>query len=104
MTKRKEERLRAQAQQEAEDTWVAVVRALPGGGQSVTLEHENTQPVCNSDWHRAVIGPDGVGRCMTPSGRVYEPRRCTNPKCVRPCNPVTLEELQALEEKNRGAQ
>jgi hypothetical protein len=82
-----------------EDRWVAVVRP----GQSVTLEHENTQPVCDNPYHRSVCGPDGVYRVMLPSGKTVECRPCTRPECKRPCDPVTSEELLALQAKNRGA-
>jgi len=83
---------------EEDEVWRATVTP----GQVVTLRHQVPESTCPSDWHKGVVGSDGVCRVMLPSGRVYEPSPCTNPKCQRLPRPVTSEELQTLEARNRG--
>jgi len=94
--------IQALKQGEAEDDWVMVVRNGPGG-QTFTLEHDQPVHPCADPYHSSIIGVDGIARVLLPSGKTMVCKPCTNPKCIRPPKPVTREELQALQDRNRGA-
>ena len=74
MTKRKEERLRAQAQQTGTESEVLLAVVSPGHMTPHVEVQDRNRVACLHEYSRACIGADGVARVMLPGGKVVEYR------------------------------